>query len=435
MARYKRIESIGSGGFGTVFRARRRLDNLEVAMKVLDRTAYNVDVARFEREVRSQRSLNHPNIVHIIGQNLKANSPWYAMELADCSLRDILSGGAMSEEDTIDTFRQILAGVSHAHENGVIHRDLKPENVLIFRNKGANAAKIGDFGIARNEPHDTATLTGTSEHLGTLGYVAPEQWHSPHKADNRSDIYALGILLHEILSGEQPVPGMSVDVNRVDAKFQYIVQKCIEGKPEERFQSVEELRQQFELAIRPSEMLDAPADTVRSILEAYRSAGSTTQTELLSELTRTFETNVSDYELYSEYVPRLPDYIVSDLIEQLPNSFARIIENFDGHVSGSLTFSYTDVVADFYESLFRFTDSLHLKRIILARLLAMGVSHNRWHVMNVTVELFEAIDEVPVAQIAAEVITSDTYHADSLRDRLLRRSLHQIVRDALEDLD
>ena len=259
MARYRKKERIGSGGFGTVYKAIREIDDLEVAMKVLDPTVHTVDVARFEREVRSQRSLNHPNIVHIIGQNLRVNPPWYVMEFADCSLRETLSQGAMSEEDTVGVFRQVLAGVSHAHENGVIHRDLKPENVLIFRNKEAIVAKIGDFGIARNEPHSTVTLTGTSEHLGTLGYVAPEQWVSPHTADHRADIYALGKLLHEMLTGETPGPGTPVSVNVVDVKFRYIIQRCVESGKEERFQSVEELRQQFENAIRPPELLEGPS--------------------------------------------------------------------------------------------------------------------------------------------------------------------------------
>ena len=435
MARYKKIECIGSGAYGTVHRARRRLDNLEVAMKVLDRTVHDVDVARFEREVRSQRSLNHPNVVRIFGQNLRANPPWFVMEFADHSLREVLSNGAMSEEFTIEIFRQILAGVYHAHENGVFHRDLKPENVLIFRNAELITVKIGDFGNARNEPHDTLTLTGASQHLGTLGYVAPEQVFSPHEADHRADIYALGKLLHEMLTGERPVPGTAVDINRVDTKFQFIIQKCVESMREERFQSVEELRQQFELAIRPSEMLDAPADTVKRILEAYHSHDSEERADLLIELTHTLEANASDYELYSQFVPRLPKYVVTDLLERHQNSFGRIIVNFDDLISGSLLFTYTDVVANFYESLFWSTQSLNIKKIILKRLLAMGVSHNRWYVMDVTVKLFRAIEDVAVAQVAAEVIDNDHYHADDLKDRLLRGELHSIIKSSVEGVD
>ena len=174
---------------------------------------------------------------------------------------------------------------------------------------------------------------------------------------------------------------------------------------------------------------------MRRILEAYISADSRDKSALLNKLAQTLETNESDYDLYTEYVPRLPKYIVSDLLEQLPHPFQRIIENFDEHVSGSLIFSYTDVVADFYESLFRSSESLTLKRMVLARLLAMGVSHNRWHVMDITVNLFANIEDVSVAQVASEVIANDQYHASSLRDRLLRQALHQIVKDTLENLD
>ena len=441
MDRYDKIERIGYGAYGTVYRARRRLDDLEVAMKVLDRTNHDVDVARFEREVHSQRRLSHPNVVRIFGQNLEVNPPWFVMEIADYNLREVLSNGAMSEEFTIEIFRQILAGVSHAHENGAFHRDLKPENVLIFPNEESIIAKIGDFGNIRNEPHDTLTLTGGSEHLGTLGYVAPEQLLSPHTADHRADIYTLGILLHEMLTGERPIPGISVDINRVDIKFRYTIQKCVESRKEERFQSVEELCKRFELAIGPSEMLNAPADTVKGILEAYLSRDSVGKAELLNELTRTLEANASDDELYREHIPTLPDYVVSDLINAHLASFERIIEIFDEHISGSLTFSYTDVVADFYERLFSLDIPLPLKRIILSRLVAMGVSHNRWYVMGVAVKLFQTIKDVAVAQVAAEVIENDHYidnhhySAETLKDRLLRGELHSIVRSALENLD
>ena len=434
MARYQKISEIGSGAFGTVYRAIRIEDEVTVAMKVLDRTIHAVDGARFEREVRLQAFLNHPNVLHIVGHNLQDTPPWFVTELADRSLRDILNNGAMSEQEAITLFRQLLSGISHAHGNGVIHRDLKPENILIFDN-AANNARIGDFGIAKLDPHETMTLTGTGEGMGTLQYVAPEQWSSAHSADGRADIFALGKILYEMLTGDVPPPGTFVDISRVDSKFQYIVQKCLEGNADERFQTVEELRQQFELAIRPSELLEAPIEEARNILEAYISADSGEKASLLRELTRILETNAHDGALYNSYVARLPEDVISDLIAQQSAAFERIISNFDEHVSGSLTFSFTDVVAHFYASVFRMTDSLSIRRIILVRLLDMGVSHNRWHVMDVTVGLFSKIEDVSLAQAAAEVIRNDPYSATHLRDRLIKGSLHSIIRTALEELD
>lgn len=223
MAIYKKLNEIGSGGYGTVYRAIRKEDNATVAMKVLNQPEKDEDVGRFEREVKLQRSLNHPNIVHIIGRNLSVSPPWFIMELADDNLEGILNDIIGRESIVIGIFRQILAGISHAHQNGVIHRDLKPQNVLIFKKGQEFEAKVGDFGIARIDPRDTATLTGTSDILGTIQYSAPEQFTAAKKADHRADIYSLGKLLCEMLTGE--IPMSSVYVELLDDKYQYIVQK------------------------------------------------------------------------------------------------------------------------------------------------------------------------------------------------------------------
>ena len=433
MATYKKLNKIGSGGYGTVYRAIRKEDNVKVAMKVLNSPEKPEDAGRFEREVKLQRSLNHPNVVHIIGRNLSVSPPWFVMELADDNLESILDDIIGQESVAINIFRQILAGISHAHQNGVIHRDLKPQNVLIFKERHEFLAKVGDFGIARIDPRDTTTITGTSDPLGTIQYSAPEQLTSAREADHRSDIYSLGKLLCEMLTGE--IPLYSVYVDMLDDKYQYIVQKCIENDPDQRFQSVEELRQQFEWAVRPPELLEAPSVRMRNILESYIIADSDTKSSLLDELIQIFETNRSDDELFRTVFPRLPDDLISAMVRDHDESFKRILQTFDEHVSGSLLFSYTDVVANFYQFVFRIVSSLSIKRIILARLIRMGVSHNRWHVMDVVADLIHSIEETSVAQVAAEVIGSDPYNVRELRNRLLQGQLHQIIRSALDQLD
>ena len=432
MATYERNKPIGEGAYGTVYIAIRQSDNAKVAMKVLKNLDQEEDARRFRREVRLQAKLNHPNIVKIIGRKLRAERPWFVMELADHNLRRVLSEGPVSESDAVDIFRQLLAGLAHAHENRIIHRDLRPENVLVFSNTKANI-KLGDFGAARIDTSDTGRLTRENQHIGTFIYSAPEQLISPHDADERADIYALGKLLYEILTGEQPIGDLRI--GQLDSKFQYVVHKCTENRKEERFQSVEELRQAFELAIRPSELLEAPTEQVRDILSVYLFSHSAERISLLSELTQVLETNSDDGELYTAYVPRFPEALTSDFIETHPRSFERIIWAFDEHVRGGLPFAYTDVVADFYKTVFGLSESLTIKRLILARLLSMGVTHNRWHVMDVTQDLFSSIEDVAVAQVAADVIREDDDNAFSLRTQMLRRQLHELIRLALEDLD
>ena len=432
MARYRKVRQIGEGTYGTVYVSVRQGDNAKVAVKVLKDIDSEEYARRFRREVRLQAKLNHPNIVKIIGRNLKAERPWFVMELAERNLRDSISDGAMSESDSVDTFRQLLVGLAHAHENGVIHRDLKPENVLVYGNT-KNNIKIGDFGAARIDPSDTGPLTRTDQFIGTLLYSAPEQLTSAHDADERADIYALGKLLYEMLTGELPIGDLQI--GRLDSKFRYVVQKCTLNQKEDRFQSVEELRQNFELAILPSELLEAPTERVRDILSSYLFSHLEERASLLNELFHILESNSDDGELYTTCVPRFPETLISDLIEAQPASFERIIQAFDGHVRGGLPFAYTDVVADFYKTVFDLSDSLTIKRIILARLLNMGVIHNRWHVMDVTEDMFSSIEDVAVAQVAAEVIRENDDNAFRLRTRMSRRQLHEFIRSALEDLE
>ena len=432
MAHYRKINEIGSGGFGIVYRARRTEDNAMVAMKVLSHIDNIVILSRFQREVRLQSTLNHPNVVHIIGRNLDMTPPWFVMELAHSNLRHIFPDIQGNESDVIDIFRQILAGIKHAHDNGVVHRDLKPENILVFNEVGNNI-RISDFGIAKLDPNDTTTLTARSEGLGTPQYAAPEQWTAAHDADARSDIYTLGKLLYEMLTGIMPFPILKLEC--VDSKFRYIIQKCVEDEPDQRFQSIEELRQQFELAIRPTEFLEPPIERMRNILEGYTFADTETRAISLAELTNILEMNAEDNELYTTFVPRFPDDMISDLIEHHSASFLRIIEIFDEHVRGALLFSYTDVVASFYRTVYGLVDDLRLKRIILARLLHMGVSHNRWYVMDVTANIINCIQDIAEAQNAAEVLGNDSYSTRVVADRLIRSQLHHIIRSRLDQMD
>ena len=432
MAHYKKIDEIGSGGFGIVYRARRTEDNAIVAMKVLSLVDNVIILSRFHREVRAQSTLNHPNVVHIIGRNLNMTPPWFVMELAHSNLRDILPDIKGKESDIVDIFRQILAGIKHAHDNGVVHRDLKPENILIYNDVGNNV-RISDFGIAKLDPNDTTTLTAGSEGLGTPQYAAPEQWAAAHDADARADIYALGKLLYEMLTGIMPFPILKLEC--VDSKFRYIIQKCVENEPDQRFQSIEELRQQFELAIRPAELLDRPIERVRNILEGYIFADTETRAIYLTELTNILEMNPEDNELYTTFVPRFPDNMISDIIEQHSASFMRIIEIFDEHVKGALLFSYTDVVASFYRTVYGLVDNLRLKRIVLARLLYMGVSHNRWYVMDVTANIINCIQDIAEAQNAVEILGNDSHSTRVIADRLIRSQLHQIIRSKLDQMN
>jgi len=201
--RFELIEKIGSGGMGAVWKARDTETNEVVALKLVHaHLAEDPDyIVRFEREVEVARRIDSPYVVKVLGYGTREGVPYMAMEYVEGqSLRDLLrANGPMNWEQAKPLVRQVAEALGAAHEVGVIHRDVKPSNILITT---GGTAKLADFGIAR--ALDLTRLTGSSTMLGTPHYMAPEGTASP-----QSDLYALGCVMFEMLTGHPPFEGDS----------------------------------------------------------------------------------------------------------------------------------------------------------------------------------------------------------------------------------
>ncbi|MEZ6041338.1 MAG: serine/threonine-protein kinase [Planctomycetaceae bacterium] len=196
-------KQLGAGGMGIVYLATYEPAGKKVALKVLT-PALSSDaklLKRFEREIDILKKMSHPNIVKYYGGGTKDGQRYYAMEFVDGgSLQDVLKKrGRLNVEQTIQVGRQLCAALEHAHNAGIIHRDLKPANLFISR-KGR--LKLGDFGIARDT--EATALTAAGKTVGTYAYMAPEQIHGNAPISRKTDLYATGCLLYEILTGETP---------------------------------------------------------------------------------------------------------------------------------------------------------------------------------------------------------------------------------------
>lgn len=207
VGRYELVEKIGEGGMATVYKAKDRLLNRFVAIKVL-RPEFTKDtqfIENFRKESQSAAGLTHPNIVSVYDVGREGNIHFIVMELVEGrTLSDIIKEkGPLDYKETVKIMKQIISALSLAHKNGIIHRDIKPHNILIT-NEGI--AKLADFGIAK--AINDSTISESHKILGSVHYFSPEQARGSY-VDEKSDIYSAGIVMYEMLTGQVPFDGDS----------------------------------------------------------------------------------------------------------------------------------------------------------------------------------------------------------------------------------
>jgi len=257
LGRYRLVAELGRGAMGVVYRAEDPLLNRTVAVKsiiLMDDPAVRADYeARFFQEAKAAGGLNHPNLVTIHDVGREGDVAYMAMELLEgTDLRALMARGRMPLPIALEVMAQAAEGLAHAHEHGVVHRDIKPGNIMVVRGR---FAKIMDFGIARVRASDVKTQTGAI--LGSPRYMSPEQV-TGQPADRRSDIFSLGVVLHELVAGEPPFTAPTVTQlmhqiatasprppsasnPAVPAMLDLIVARALQKQPAARYQSAAEL--------------------------------------------------------------------------------------------------------------------------------------------------------------------------------------------------
>jgi serine/threonine protein kinase len=264
------LECLGRGGMGVVYKARQPNLNRLVALKILAREKEKDPrfAERFVREAQALARLNHPNIVTVHDFGETDGLCYLVMEFVDgLSLRQMLRAGTVRPEEALAIVPRICEALQYAHEQGIVHRDIKPENILLDK---AGRVKIADFGIAKMLGNEVAsasgappsngpdrlkpgqpTLTEEGRSIGTPHYMAPEQVEHPQKVDHRADIYSLGVVFYEMLTGELPLgkfapPSSRMHGVQVDVRLDEVVLRALEKEPERRYQQAGALKTEVE---------------------------------------------------------------------------------------------------------------------------------------------------------------------------------------------
>ncbi len=270
------LDLVGTGGMGAVYKARQKgLDRL-VAIKILpDEISHETKFAlRFTREARALARLNHPNIVSVYEFGNANGTYFFLMEFVDGStLRDVIRSHNLTPPQALAIVPHLCDALQYAHDQGVVHRDVKPENILL--DKSGNV-KIADFGLSRligPESQDLG-LTGTHQVMGTLRYMAPEQMESTHSVDHRADIYSLGVVFYEMLTGELPIGRFAVPSEKVviDVRLDEVVLRTLEKEPERRYQHASEVKSDLALIASSSEPAKLSAAVGCQVTESTKAA-------------------------------------------------------------------------------------------------------------------------------------------------------------------
>jgi eukaryotic-like serine/threonine-protein kinase len=260
---YRIVDTLGEGGMGVVYKAvHTKLDKIVALKMIASGLSMNTKfIIRFQTEAKALAKLQDPNIVAIHDLRSHENQWFIAMEYVDGEdLYDIVAKeGAYKWRESIAIAKQILSAVGHAHKAGIIHRDLKPHNIMIT---DENMVKITDFGLAKDEANHLHTMTIASG--GSLNYMSPEHVRGFSYIEKRSDIYCVGIILYEMVTGEVPFKNLDSDFDiresilrkdfdtpttinaKIPSDLESIIMKSIEKNPEDRFQSAEEMLEALE---------------------------------------------------------------------------------------------------------------------------------------------------------------------------------------------
>jgi eukaryotic-like serine/threonine-protein kinase len=428
------LPEIGKGGFANVYRALDRRTNELVAVKVLRRLD-KLDLAsvrRFHRELAILEAIDHPNVVRVLGQGTTSGEIWYAMPLAFGSLADFMKEIAGDIPLVLDVVLQVCAGLAQVHALGVWHRDIKPENILRLE---SGAWAVSDFGLASREVDNDLASTSDQKGMGSIWYTAPEQWRSAMNANALSDIYSMGRVLQELVTGQVPV---GEEMNSHVLKP--VILRACAHRPEDRYQSIGELAAAVSRAITTTEQIQAWAD-IEAAAETLRDRvqnPATPVSELRSVIDwaeRLDDTDTAHMAALARVLPWLSSSSIHWLWSENRRAWLAVFDSFCRFgADARFGFEYCDQIANFVHRAFNSTLDVRVLTNAVALLANLGPNHNRWHVRDILIDILSQLRDDELTVAALESLRSiPTEKLEWCLPDFALRIMPPAVRSGLED--
>ena len=425
MSQYFDGKEIGQGGFGVVCECTRQEDSLIFAKKILHGRTPEV-VKRFQREVRMLSALDHPRIEKVVAHQLSEPPLWYVMPRYAFSLCDLIEEVKNDHARANRIFAAVLEGVEYAHQQGVIHRDLKPANILL---NSDDDVVISDFGLGLELRRETTRLTSTGRYMGTFDYRAPEQMQDAKQASPRSDVFALGQILFEIYTGKVPVVLHGFD--NLPPGIALVVDKCTQARGSNRFENGGFLRGAFTLIASGQAHADV-ADNLKSLAGAIVAAQHATEDQI-RELIRLVVQSQADATVLHDIAIQLPEAAIATLFVLDSGTGQLLFQRF-AEVSRAQVwpFGYTDKIGSACVRFGRASNNSDVKALAVVTALEVGVSHNRWSVMDNAAYLVGLVEKNDEAVAVRHVLGTNFDRLLDIEKRLGNKKLHPIVRELLD---
>ena len=395
--RYTIGQKIGDqGGFGAVYKCKSESGS-EYAVKFLEDSS-SAAADRFKKEIRLTMRLSHPNIIKIISYDADGSRKWYIMPLYSSSLKAVIPAlyGEYGRQYAI--ISEILNGVEYLHSEGVLHRDLKPQNILY--NSDSDIV-INDFGLGRQVNSDSDRLTRIGDAFGTARYTAPEQLVDAMNADERSDIFSLGRIIEDIITGlsSHPIPTENLE---------YIITKCTQTNPARRFSTVVELKSAID-SVYQNLLGLVEYDATEELLSKLK-LGSASSEEVYALAVKLLTYQNSDY--LEDFFRSISDALYQEIEGRDSELAERLIIKLQKYYTGQgWGFGYTDTIGNNCERLYNISNDTIVKANLIFTVIEVGISHNRWHVMGIATRLIKkaAGDIAECIELAALLSNGQIY--------------------------